>query len=495
LYGSSRIGELCPDESDQNTYRKATSRDGQLYTKEVEPVKEELKEAEAVEEKTMGLSIFNEWDYKKDTEDLQAPELVDDPKKSQIIIGLTDEDIAKIKEQLYSKEVQLDEVRRQQLEQDLARGYTLAQARSVPPPTLEQYYGPSYHMKWRYRGNRHYELDNHLGNVQVVITDKKIAHGNDNWEYYTADILSVHDYYAFGQDIEERSFERDKKYRYGMNGQEKDDDVFVGAFSAQYWEYDSRIGRRWNIDPVDQVSISNYACFGDNPIRCIDPNGMKVLNGYRTEKNNAEKDKNEQIKSFEEKYKSNRQMTNKDFGNDKNLFKQYKKDRTVLESAEKKFEKAKDRFDQTEAMIKDLSVIHPDLFNKIDGLSTNVYVAVDDEISQPGETNYSVDPDGVVQSKNREGITFRNAFCVSIQSSGPANRLAHEFGHVFDALFDEKGAERTIPDRKDILKQMMSKPNCREMEYRDSPRVAPAIKTESEFDTKKTEFDKKSKNK
>jgi hypothetical protein len=159
LYGSSRIGELRPDESDQNTYRKAISRDGRLYEKEIEPVKEELKEVEAVEEKGMVKSdVFNEWDYKRDPEDLQAPELVDDPKKSQIVIGLTDEDIAKIKEQLYTKEVQLDEVRRQQLEQDLARGYTLAQAQAAPKPTLEQHFGPSYHMKWRYRGNRHYEF-------------------------------------------------------------------------------------------------------------------------------------------------------------------------------------------------------------------------------------------------------------------------------------------------------------------------------------------------
>jgi hypothetical protein len=127
-------------------------------------------------------------------------------------------------------------------------------------------------MKWRYRGNRHYELDNHLGNVQVVITDKKIAHGSDNWEYYTADILSVHDYYAFGQDVEERSFERGT-YRYGMNGQEKEDDVFVGAFSAQYWEYDSRIGRRWNLDLVSKPWQGDYVCFSNSPTWRVDPNG------------------------------------------------------------------------------------------------------------------------------------------------------------------------------------------------------------------------------
>jgi RHS repeat-associated protein len=274
LYGSSRIGELRPDESDQNTYRKAISRDGRLYQKEIEPVKEELKEAEAVEEKTMGLSIFNEWDYKKDTEDLQAPELVDDPKKSQIVIGLTEADIIKIKEQLYTKEVQLDEVRRQQLEQDLARGYTLAQAQAAPKPTLEQYFGPSYHMKWRYRGNRHYELDNHLGNVQVVITDKKIAHGSDNWEYYTADILSVHDYYAFGQDVEERSFERGT-YRYGFNGKEKQDDISSDDHNFGARIYDGRLGRWWSVDPLfaKYTSMSPYCFGGNNPELNIDYDG------------------------------------------------------------------------------------------------------------------------------------------------------------------------------------------------------------------------------
>jgi hypothetical protein len=134
--------------------------------------------------------------------------------------------------------------------------------------------------KWRYCGNRHYELCNHLGNVQVVVTDKKIPHeGTDGrWAYFTADILSVHDYYAFGQDIEERSFERGT-YRYGMNGQEKDDDIFVGAFSAQYWEYDSRTGRRWNVDPKPDISVSDYATFANNPILFQDILGDTVSPG------------------------------------------------------------------------------------------------------------------------------------------------------------------------------------------------------------------------
>jgi RHS repeat-associated protein len=65
------------------------------------------------------------------------------------------------------------------------------------------------------------------------------------------------------------------KYRYGFNTQEKCDEI-AGAGNhntAKFWEYDTRLGRRWNLDPVDQVSISNYACLGNNPISKKDKNG------------------------------------------------------------------------------------------------------------------------------------------------------------------------------------------------------------------------------
>lgn len=65
-------------------------------------------------------------------------------------------------------------------------------------------------------------------------------------------------------------------YRFGFNGQEKDNEVtgIEGSHNtAEFWMYDTRLGRRWNVDPVDQVSVSNYACFGNNPILNVDPNG------------------------------------------------------------------------------------------------------------------------------------------------------------------------------------------------------------------------------
>jgi RHS repeat-associated protein len=64
-------------------------------------------------------------------------------------------------------------------------------------------------------------------------------------------------------------------YRFSFNGQEGTDELSgVGNHTtATFWEYDTRLGRRWNLDPVDQISISNYAVFKNNPILFVDPDG------------------------------------------------------------------------------------------------------------------------------------------------------------------------------------------------------------------------------
>lgn len=69
-----------------------------------------------------------------------------------------------------------------------------------------------------------------------------------------------------------------KDYRFGFNGQHKENEVAgIGNHnSALFWEYDTRLGRRWNIDPVDQIRISNYATFGNNPITNTDKLGDVV---------------------------------------------------------------------------------------------------------------------------------------------------------------------------------------------------------------------------
>lgn len=72
-----------------------------------------------------------------------------------------------------------------------------------------------------------------------------------------------------------RSYASTANYRFGFNGQEMSNE-FKGlgnSYSAEYWEYDSRLGRRWNLDPIIKHNESPYATFSNNPISFIDPNG------------------------------------------------------------------------------------------------------------------------------------------------------------------------------------------------------------------------------
>ncbi len=129
------------------------------------------------------------------------------------------------------------------------------------------------------RGNKFFELSNHLGNVLVTISDKKIgvdANSDGIIDYYNADVVTANDYYPFGSQMPGRKYSQpNTKYRYGFNGQEKSDDVTAGNYTAEYWEYDSRIGRRWNVDPV--YKHSPYECFAGNPILYSDPSGLDSI--------------------------------------------------------------------------------------------------------------------------------------------------------------------------------------------------------------------------
>jgi RHS repeat-associated protein len=71
-------------------------------------------------------------------------------------------------------------------------------------------------------------------------------------------------------------------YRFGFNGQEKDNEVsgIGNSYTAEYWQYDPRSGRRWNVDPMAHLRswISPYNAMQNNPIIRIDPTG--ALDGW-----------------------------------------------------------------------------------------------------------------------------------------------------------------------------------------------------------------------
>lgn len=80
-----------------------------------------------------------------------------------------------------------------------------------------------------------------------------------------------------------------KDYRYGFNGQERSDEVYGkgNLNTALFWEYDTRLGRRWNLDPVVKLWESGYACFAHNPVWNVDPNGADTLTAPTGEDFNA----------------------------------------------------------------------------------------------------------------------------------------------------------------------------------------------------------------
>src|SRR5690554_171848 len=130
---------------------------------------------------------------------------------------------------------------------------------------------------YRSYGAKQYEITDHLGNVAITISDNKMGIDTDNdgvIDFFEAEVLSASDYYPFGMPMPSRTF-TGNRYRYGFNGAEKENEIYGegNAYSAEYWMYDSRLGRRWNLDPVVKHHESSYAAFANNPVWFVDPLG------------------------------------------------------------------------------------------------------------------------------------------------------------------------------------------------------------------------------
>jgi RHS repeat-associated protein len=130
-------------------------------------------------------------------------------------------------------------------------------------------------------GNKHFELSNHLGNINAVVSDLKVPveDGVGGIAYYLPDLVSTTDYYAFGQPMEGRQYSNGS-YRYGFNGKEKDDEIKGSGNSLDYGAriYDPRLGRWLGVDPLnaEYTSISPYVFAVNSPISAFDQDGKRV---------------------------------------------------------------------------------------------------------------------------------------------------------------------------------------------------------------------------
>jgi hypothetical protein len=106
-----------------------------------------------------------------------------------------------------------------------------------------------------------------------------------NYDSYKPEVISYSDYYPFHMQMPGR-FDNTNSYRYGgSNGQEKETEITGSQshYSAEYWMYDSRLGRRWNTDPIFKEWESPYASFANNPIVFTDPLGLDATNDNASE--------------------------------------------------------------------------------------------------------------------------------------------------------------------------------------------------------------------
>jgi len=129
------------------------------------------------------------------------------------------------------------------------------------------------------RGEKIFELSNHLGNVLVTVSDRRqqVSAGGINVDSYLADVVSANDYYPGGMEMPGRKSQGISTYHYSINGQEKSPEIAPNTTTAEYWQYDSRIVRRWNVDPVLKTYESPYMAFSGNPVWFADPNGADTL--------------------------------------------------------------------------------------------------------------------------------------------------------------------------------------------------------------------------
>ncbi|MBP9189615.1 MAG: hypothetical protein KBF51_08745 [Chitinophagales bacterium] len=86
------------------------------------------------------------------------------------------------------------------------------------------------------------------------------------------------DPYPFGMLTPGRNWNAGSEYRFGFGGQEEVHEVSGNgnSYTAEFWQYDPRLGRRWNIDPKPNPSWSSYSTFSNNPIFFTDILGDTV---------------------------------------------------------------------------------------------------------------------------------------------------------------------------------------------------------------------------
>jgi len=135
------------------------------------------------------------------------------------------------------------------------------------------------------RGNKLFELTNHLGNVLTVLSDKKTGRpdaGDPSLiSIFDYDMITAADYTPFGRVMLGRNFAFLSRYRYGFNGKEMDNEVKGAGNLLDYGNrlYDPLVGRFLSVDPLTKSYpwYAPYQFAGNKPIIAIDMDGLEEV--------------------------------------------------------------------------------------------------------------------------------------------------------------------------------------------------------------------------
>ena len=269
------------------------------------------------------------------------------------------------------------------------------------------------------RGEKIFELSNHLGNVLVTISVKKLAKDVDNngtIDYYITDVITANDYYPFGMNMPGRKYSSGSGYRYGFNGKELDNSTGEGNLDFGARIMDVRLGRWLGIDPLYKKypMISSYTFANNNPILFINVDGREFIVNYIDQNGVAQPAI--KLNSWKDVEKL---MTIASYSNNlSNLYEIliYLKGETHLEKILTSKKSISIEFSQTQPAHYD-DKAKKIIFSPLMGMET---------ISDKEQIDLS---NGKIEQKNLNGLG---------EYISPAGLFLHEIGHAYNHLFQKK---------------------------------------------------------
>jgi len=243
-------------------------------------------------------------------------------------------------------------------------------------------------------------------------------------------------------------------YRFGFNGQEKDNEIYGPegtSYTAEFWQYDPRISRRWNIDPIVKEWESPYLCFRGNPITYKDMKGDDPINGYKEKRQEAIVKRDQAKNQWMDLKENPVDKANKED------YAQYKQDlkraKSLLTEANSEYNKVNRAFEHVEMQLNDFAWTDPtsynDLFNLRDPNDPNkkidIYFFTSKKIDNAGHvgvtdmivTTVTNKSTGYVDHYEFGSATFgasTNKIAVTLLDETNSMTVAHEKIHVLYGL-------------------------------------------------------------